>query len=1071
MNSQLIAIITSRRPAERDRSLESVAVAASFDELRMECAALDRFRRSETNLYLRVRALLFLHALHRFHFPGREEMRTRGWIPFAATQLLLDRRFAEAIDLLLQHQAEAPPCEALSSALAAGYHGLAFQTLMNQVRRSVRAIPGNRWMFRMGHPDDFPLRLRRELLPTPRTPAPVLRERTPVRMDLTHSAWSDIFFLGMDYPEGARVLNTSIDLAVRGQGNAPTPPIETFLRVIDRPLLRLISVDLKSVAEIDDLSEVFDFARDYLGLLKAAVIAAGIVPPGLEASGRSLPRLLNRLLGPGRGLELSSHVRGIPKGSRLAVSTNLLASLISLCLRATSQAKDLEGPLSEDERRIVAGRAILGEWLGGSGGGWQDSAGLWPGMKLICGERAQKGDPEFGVSRGRLLPTHRILGEKEAPPGLRRKLAESLVLVHGGMAQDVGPILEMVTEKYLLRSEAEWEQRQATSGILAEIMEALKTEDIRALGRATTRNFDEVIQTIIPSANNHFTQELISRTRSHFGDAFWGFWMLGGLSGGGMGFLFHPGRKAEAQRWLQAEMSALQEELATALPFAMHPVVYDFSINERGTCASLLRGETSPFPRGHDSLLRTLEGNSRTPEIEGNPSGVDRPSLRELLKQHGFDSAQHESIRSQLRAGLIGLAQNRLPAKSKIEDVDAKDVEISGDDLKDTELREAQRALRDGEVAVVCLAAGSGSRWTRGGGVVKALSPFFSFAGEHRSFLEVHLAKSRKRGEEAGRPIPTIVTTSYLSHAPIEIALKLHPHWSRGLPLLLSRGCSVGLRLIPMTRDLLFEWNERPQQLLDPQAQKVRESLREALLRWADDEGEGADYEDNIPSQCLHPVGHGYEVPNLLLNGTLQRLLESSPQLRTLFLHNIDTLGADVDPELLARHRRSGATISFEVIPKRLEDRGGGLARVDGNLRLIEGLALPREEDEWRLSYYSTLSSWIDIDRLLDALALTRETIADSQAVSAALRRLSQRLPTYVTLKEVKKRWGLGQEDVFPVAQFEKLWGDMSSLSEIRCHYLAVARQRGQQLKDPALLDAWRSDGSAAFVQDLCSFG
>jgi hypothetical protein len=28
-----------------------------------------------------------------------------------------------------------------------------------------------------------------------------------------------------------------------------------------------------------------------------------------------------------------------------------------------------------------------------------------------------------------------------------------------------------------------------------------------------------------------------------------------------------------------------------------------------------------------------------------------------------------------------------------------------------------------------------------------------------------------------------------------------------------------------------------------------------------------------------------------------------------------------------------------------------------------------------------------------------------------------------VTLKDVKKRWGRGQEDAFPVAQFEKLWG------------------------------------------------
>jgi len=35
----------------------------------------------------------------------------------------------------------------------------------------------------------------------------------------------------------------------------------------------------------------------------------------------------------------------------------------------------MEGPLLEEERRLVAARAILGEWLGGSGGGWQDSGG------------------------------------------------------------------------------------------------------------------------------------------------------------------------------------------------------------------------------------------------------------------------------------------------------------------------------------------------------------------------------------------------------------------------------------------------------------------------------------------------------------------------------------------------------------------------------------------------------------------------------------------------------------------------------------------------------------------------
>ncbi len=42
-------------------------------------------------------------------------------------------------------------------------------------------------------------------------------------MDLSHSGWSDIFFLGMDFPEGARVLNISIDLAVRDHGSSPVP--------------------------------------------------------------------------------------------------------------------------------------------------------------------------------------------------------------------------------------------------------------------------------------------------------------------------------------------------------------------------------------------------------------------------------------------------------------------------------------------------------------------------------------------------------------------------------------------------------------------------------------------------------------------------------------------------------------------------------------------------------------------------------------------------------------------------------------------------------------------------------
>jgi hypothetical protein len=139
-------------------------------------------------------------------------------------------------------------------------------------------------------------------------------------------------------------------------------------------------------------------------------------------------------------------------------------------------------------------------------------------------------------------------------------------------------------------------------------------------------------------------------------------------------------------------------------------------------------------------------------------------------------------------------------------------------------------------------------------------------------------------------------------------------------------------------------------------------------------------------------------------------------------------------------------------------------------VRLVEGLAMPREEDEFRLRFYNSLSTWIDIDALLAAFGLGRGDLADEPRVAAAVRRMAVRLPTYVTLKDVKKRWGHGQEDVFPVAQFEKLWGDMTTLPEIACRYLVVPRLRGQQLKDVAQLDGWLRDGSAAAVERLCGW-
>ena len=1108
MRPQDILDLILAEDARRDVPLDEALAGLDLPALWETAEQLDAFQRSGVNLYQRVRGLFFLHALHRYHLPNCKALPVEGRIPYEAVRLLHKRRFEEAMDLLLREARTQGISDPLCSALAEVTQRLAIQCLANQVRRSVRSVRGNQWMFRLGHPADQTLRVEASLcMPDANGVYPLLREQTPVRMDLTHSCWSDIFFLGMDFPEGARVLNVSIDLSVHGRDEAPRPPVEAFFRVIDEPVLRLASVDLGVKADVTRLADVYDFAMDYLGLLKAAVISAGIVPPGMEGSGQTLSDLLEQVVGKGKGIELVSSVNGIPKGSRLAVSTNLLAALIAVCMRATGQTRQVEGALTEAERRVVASRAILGEWLGGSGGGWQDSGGVWPGIKLIAGRVAAEGDPEYGISRGCLLPEHRILGEDAVSAATRRKLAESLILVHGGMAQNVGPILEMVTEKYLLRAQPAWDARREALGYLDRMLEALQAGDIQALGRLTTENFKGPLQRMIPWASNHYTETLIREMSARFGDDFWGFWMLGGMSGGGMGFIVAPEQRETAREYLLELMRRTKHRYRHALPFAMDPVVYDFRVNETGTRADCLRGEAALMPVPYYGQLLPewvrADPRTRTPARQAELALLARVSRRDsafaqlapqlfrqllpgeetspdsaqgmsaLLAEIGFDAMQQEEVRSALLAGRLGLARNRLPPTTRIEDVPA-DLVVLSDQAPEKAREEAAvlgaAALRDGKVAVITLAAGSGSRWTQGAGVVKALHPFCRMQGRHRSFLEVHLAKSAKIMETYGSAPPHIFTTSHLTHQSIREMLEAEGNYGYPGDVILSKGMAVGIRMIPMLRDLRFAWEEMPEQLLDARAQKMREGTRAALRRWAEAAGEGQDYLDNLPMQCLHPVGHWFEVPSMLRNGVLADLLEKQPQLQWLMLHNIDTTGANLDAQLLGQHILSGHTLSFEVIPRRIQDSGGGLALVDGHPQLLEGLALPREELDTALRWYNTMTTWIDVDGLLQIFGLSRADLRDQGNVTEAIRRLGKRLPTYITLKEVKKRWGHGQEDVFPVSQYEKLWSDMSRLPELSCGYLGVPRTRGQQLKDPAQLESWVRDGSAAAVAAICRF-
>ena len=160
------------------------------------------------------------------------------------------------------------------------------------------------------------------------------------------------------------------------------------------------------------------------------------------------------------------------------------------------------------------------------------------------------------------------------------------------------------------------------------------------------------------------------------------------------------------------------------------------------------------------------------------------------------------------------------------------------------------------------------------------------------------------------------------------------------------------------------------------------------------------------------------------------------------------------------------------MIPRRIDDRGGGLARVGGRLRLLEGLAQPREETEFALQVLQYADHLGADRRPAPGLPVDpRRPHADPAKVAAAVRTMAARVPTYVTIKDVKRRWGHGQEDVFPVAQFEKLWGDLTSLPDLAC---ALRRRRSParpaaQGRRPArrLGQRWQQRDH---VESLCDF-
>ena len=316
------------------------------------------------------------------------------------------------------------------------------------------------------------------------------------------------------------------------------------------------------------------------------------------------------------------------------------------------------------------------------------------------------------------------------------------------------------------------------------------------------------------------------------------------------------------------------------------------------------------------------------------------------------------------------------PAKGEIQDAPV-DGAPGVDRLADL----GRAAMSRGELAFVVMAGGMA---TRMGGVVKALVE----ATDGKTFLDLRLLENARLSRLAGRPVPLWLMTSDATDGPIREALA-----RAGAPA------------------------------------HVRTFLQGLSLRLTPD---GALFRDAHGEPSSHATGHGDLVEAVRRAGLLDTFRKEGG--KTVWITNLDNLGATVDAAILGTFLDTSAAVMVEVCDKVAGDKGGIPVHAEGRLQVLEEFRLPRDFDATSVTVFNTNTFLIQAD----ALATTE--IAWSWF-------------------EVEKK-----VDGHPVIQFERLLQELTKA--LPAAYLRVPRDgaaaRFLPVKDPEELTRRRPQIEAA---------
>ena len=255
---------------------------------------------------------------------------------------------------------------------------------------------------------------------------------------------------------------------------------------------------------------------------------------------------------------------------------------------------------------------------------------------------------------------------------------------------------------------------------------------------------------------------------------------------------------------------------------------------------------------------------------------------------HGFDPTKFEALVAQVRQA----AQRAGPSKPAVElrPLDPSDIETvpqAGTPLYEECYRLGSEALRRGEISMLILVGGAGTRF---GGAVKALAPLL----DERTFLEMRLEDIRGVAQRHGASVPVVLMTSPLTHEGIEAYVK-------------PRGLGQDI--------LLFQQRMLPR--LTPNWELFR-----------GDDGE----------LSFAPSGHGDFIRALRESGTGAVLRQRG--VRHVFFSNVDNMGATLDPIIIGLHLKLGREMTIEVTPRANQngtlDTGAAPVRIGDHPQLVE---------------------------------------------------------------------------------------------------------------------------------------